>query len=337
MPEMHEALFYNRLKGKIVQCCLCRRQCAIDDGETGKCGVRKNVEGKLYSLVYGRTLTMSIDPIEKKPLFHFKPGSQCMGVSTYGCNFFCLHCQNWQISQQRSEQAIAAVPFTSPKEIVEQALGAGVEGIAYTYTEPTVFAEYALDTMKLARKKGLYNVWVSNGYMSKECIDAVAPFLDAINVDLKGNALFYRDVCGSVKIEFIKENIAYLHKKKIRMEITNLIVLGYNDKERDFREVAEFIAGLSPLVPVHFTRFWPMHKMPHLPPTDAGKLYRAREIALEKGLKYVYTGNLGQEESTKCPKCNSTLIKRSGFSAKPLGLENAGKCKKCHFKTGIML
>ncbi len=335
--ELHEALFYKALKQGIVQCNLCHRSCAIKRGDSGKCGVRKNVGGKLYSLVYGRTLTMEIDPIEKKPLFHFKPGTQCTGISTYGCNYFCLHCQNWNISQQRSEEVIAKVPFTSPQQIVEQTLAAGVEGIAYTYIEPTIFAEYALDTMKLARKNGLYNVWVSNGYMTKECIDAIAPFLDAINIDLKGDSRFYKEVCGNAKMEFVKENIAYFHKKKTHMEVTNLIVPGYNDSEEDFREVGEFVASIDAMIPLHFTRFYPMYKMSHLPSTDVEKLHKAKDVALKAGLKYVYIGNVAEEESTLCPKCNAVLVKRYGFSAEPPELTKGGKCKKCGFSSGIIV
>jgi len=335
--ELQEAMFYKKLGEKAVQCFLCRRECAIAEGNKGACGARKNICGKLYSLVYGRTLTTNIDPIEKKPLYHFRLGTQCLGISTFGCNFSCGHCQNWEMSQQRSEQAIAKVPFTSPEEIVGQTLAAGVEGIAYTYNEPAVFAEYALDTMKLARKKGLYNVWVSNGYMSVECIEEIAPFLDAINVDFKGNREFYREVCGNVNIEFVKENIRLLHEKKVHMEIACLIIPGYNDTEKDFLETAEFIAGIDPLIPVHFSRFWPQYKMAHLPPTDTGKLRMAKEIALKAGLKHVYLGNIAEEESTKCPKCGSVLVKRFGMAAEPVGLAKGGKCKKCGAKTGIIL
>ncbi len=292
MFELHEALFYKKLKNNLVKCNLCMRACTISEKGGSQCGVRKNVNGKLYSLVYGRTITMSIDPIEKKPLFNFKPGSKCLGISTYGCNFMCKHCQNWKISQERSEKAILAVPFKSPKEIVEQTLAVGVEGIAYTYTEPTIFAEYALDTMKIARKKGLYNVWVSNGYMSKECIDEIAPFLDAINVDLKGNAKFYKEVVGNANIDFVKENIVYLYKKKIHLEVTNLIVPGFNDTEKDFKELAEFVAGIDKKIPLHFSRFYPMYKLDYLPPTDIDKLHKAKEIAEKTGLKFVYLGNV---------------------------------------------
>jgi pyruvate formate lyase activating enzyme len=337
MPELHEAMLYSKAKDKKVKCGLCRRNCLIQENGKGQCGVRKNIEGKLYSLVFGRTLTASIDPIEKKPLYHFKPGSQCLGVSTYGCNFFCKHCQNWGISQQRHEEAISKVPFTSPEEIVEQALAAGVEGIAYTYTEPTIFAEYALETMKLAKKKGLYNVWVSNGYMTRQCIDEIAPFLDGINVDLKGDAKFYREIVGNANIDFVKENISYLHKKKVHLEITNLIVPGYNDKERDFKEVSKFVAVMGLLVPLHFTRFSPQYKLGHLPPTDVAKLHLAKEVAEKAGLKYVYVGNVFEEESTKCPECGAVLVKRAGFASQAVGLGKDGKCKKCGAGTGIIV
>jgi len=334
--DLHEAMLYRKLKGNSVKCGLCMRSCTIAEGNVGMCGVRKNIKRKLFSLVYGRTLTMEIDPIEKKPLFHFRPGSHCLGISTYGCNFSCLHCQNASISQQRSEEAIAAVPFISPEEIVENALASGIEGIAYTYTEPTIFAEYALDIMKLARKKGLYNVWVSNGYMSKECIDAIAPFLDAINIDLKGNERFYREVCGNASMRFVKENIALFHKKKIHQEITTLVIPGYNDNEADFKEVSEFIASIDREMPLHFTAFWPQYKLEHLPPTDSGKLRQAKEIALKAGVKFVYIGNIAGEENTLCPKCGATLVKRFGFAAQPIGLGKNGKCKKCGAKSGII-
>jgi len=337
VPLHCKASFYKKLPEKKAQCFLCRRNCLIAENEKGQCGVRKNIGGKLYSLVYGRTLTMSIDPIEKKPLFHFKPGSQCLGISTFGCNFFCLHCQNWEMSQQRNDAVMEKTPFTSPKQIVEETLAAGVEGIAYTYTEPTIFTEFALDTMKLARKKGLYNVWVSNGYMTRQCIDAIAPFLDAINVDLKGNARFYKEVCGNANIDFIKENISYLHKKKIHEEITCLLVPGYNDNEKDFKEVADFVAGVDEMMPLHFSRFWPQYKMRHLPPTDLQKLRRAKEIALKAGVKFVYVGNVEEEESTLCPKCGSVLVKRFGFSAEKKDLDKKGNCAKCGAKTGIIV
>jgi pyruvate formate lyase activating enzyme len=270
----------------------------------------------------------------KGPVYNLEVKSE----HSYLANFVSVaNCQNAGISQQRSEDAISKVPFTSPEEIVEQAVAAGVEGIAYTYTEPTIFAEYALDTMRLARKKGLYNAWVSNGYMSKECIDAIAPFLDAINIDLKGNAEFYKEVCGNANIDFIKENISYLHKKKVHLEVTCLLVPDYNDNEKGFREISEFIASIDKKMPLHFTAFWPQYKMRHLPPTDLQKLQKAKEIALKAGLEFVFIGNTGEEESTNCPKCGDLLVRRIGFAAEAIGLDKNGKCKKCGEKTGIIV
>jgi len=339
MPKenMHEALFYKALSKNLVQCSLCMRKCTIAPDARGFCGVRKNIGGRLYSLVYGKTLTMSIDPIEKKPLYHFRPGSQCLGISTYGCNFSCKHCQNSDISQERSERAISNIPFTAPEKIVENALSAGADGIAYTYTEPTIFTEYALDTMKIAKKKGLYNVWVSNGYMGKECAEEIAPFLDAINIDLKGNARFYKEVCGNADIKFVKENIRLFHKKGIHVEVATLVVPGFNDSEKDFREVSSFIASIDKGMPLHFTRFYPQYKLDYLPATDLEKLRTAKKTALETGLRFVYLGNLLDEEDTMCPKCGSVLIRRMGLSSKVEGLKGNGKCSKCGAKTGIIL
>jgi len=337
MAELHEASFYRKLKNKEVKCNLCMRTCSIKDGCRGQCGVRKNIGGKFYSLIYGKTVSMEIDPIEKKPLFNFKPGTYCMGISTFGCNFMCKHCQNWTTSQGRREDVIAKVPNVSPKEIVEQTLDAGIKGIAYTYTEPTIFAEYALDTMKIAKKKGLYNVWVSNGYMTRECIDAIAPFLDAINVDLKGDARFYKEIVGNANVEFVKDNIVYLHKKKVHIEVTNLIVPTFNDSDKAFEDISEFIASIDKAIPLHFTRFWPQYKLTNLPSTDVESLHRAKEFGNKAGLKYVYVGNVAEELSTNCPKCNAVLVKRIGFSAQPTGLVKGGKCKSCGFKTGFVV
>lgn len=327
MQKQKEAMFWKK-EGDAVRCHLCNRNCRIAEGKTGFCRVRKNISGKLISLVYGKTLTLTVDPIEKKPLFHFKPGSQSVGVSTYGCNFRCLHCQNFHISQMFDEKAIEAVPYTSPEQIVERTLSESVEGIAYTYTEPTIFTEYALDTMKLAKKKGLYNVWVSNGYMSRECADAVIPHLDAINIDLKGGEKFYKEVCGNVLREKILENIKYFHEKGIHVEVTNLIVPGHNDGEKDFKEVSEFIHSLSPEMPLHFSRFFPYNKMDYIPPTDASKINKAVEIAKKNGIKYVYRGNLAGEDNTYCKKCKSLLVRRELYNIGVIGLEG-NKCAKC--------
>jgi len=337
MPEkeLHEALFWKKEKDGRIKCNACQRNCIIGEGKTGFCRVRKNIEGKLYSLVYGKTLTLEVDPIEKKPLFHFKPGSQCTGVSTYGCNFACLHCQNFHLSQKFTEEMIEKVPFTSPKEIVERTLELGVQGIAYTYTEPTIFIEYALDTMKEAKKFGLYNVFVSNGYMSEELLQAAKPYLDAINVDLKGNQKFYQEVCGGVKEEGVKNTIRWLYKNRIHNEVTYLIIPGFNDKEEYFKETAEFILSLSDSIPLHFSRFYPMNKLDYLPATDPKTVFKAKEIAENLGLKYVYAGNLQAEENTLCPKCKNLLVERYHYNTEMPGIKE-GKCSKCGSKAEII-
>ncbi len=334
---MKEAIFYKKLKENKVQCTACNRYCVIEDGKIGNCGVRKNIGGKLQSLVYNRTLTLTVDPVEKKPLFHFRPGTHCLGISTFGCNFHCLHCQNSDISQEFSESKIGDIPQTTPKEIVERTLEAHAEGIAYTYTEPTVFAEYALDTMKLASKKGLYNVWVSNGYMTRSVIDAISPYLDAINIDLKGNARFYKEVCGNVSAEKVMENIRYLHEKKIHDEITYLIIPGYNDNDSDIQKAVDFVATVDKGMPLHFSRFFPQYKMNAVSPTPNAILQRAREIAKKAGLQHVYLGNVGEEENTFCQKCNALLVRRIGYSVSIEGLKANGACKNCGTKTGIVL
>jgi pyruvate formate lyase activating enzyme len=207
-------------------------------------------------------------------------------------------------------------------------LSNGAEGISYTYTEPSIFFEYALDTMKLAKEKGVYNVWVSNGYMTEALLRELKPFLDGINIDLKGDARFYKEVCGAADIKYVKENIEWCHENKVHLEVTNLIIPGYNDTEKDFKEVSEFIASLSRDIPLHFTRFFPAYKMTQVPPTEVKVLEQAEKIAEKAGLKHVYLGNIGQEENTLCPECRAVLVRRKAFFAEREGLKE-NKCGKC--------
>jgi len=307
----------------------------VPEGGAGYCRVRKNAGGKLQSLVYGRAITLTVDPIEKKPLFNFMPGSNCNSVSTYGCNFRCEFCQNHHISQDFTEKMVESVKETAPEAIVRDTLEKGVEGIAYTYVEPTIFAEYALDTMKLARKEGLYNVWVSNGYMTKEAGKEIAKHLDAINIDLKGNEEFYKKMCGNVERAHILDSIRFFHKKGVHVEVTNLIVPDYNDSKKDFEEIASFVASLDKRVPLHFSRFYPHYKMQDTPVTPAEKMLKARDIAKEKGLFYVYLGNFEAESDTFCPECGKKLIERGGCSALAIGLGEKGECTACGAETGI--
>jgi pyruvate formate lyase activating enzyme len=308
----------------------------IAEGKTGNCHVRKNISGKLQLLTFNKTLTMTIDPIEKKPLFHFKPGTHCLSISTFGCNFHCLQCQNFEISQEFSEQAIEKIPETTPEQIVQRAILSRSQGIAYTYTEPTVFAEYALETMKLAHKKGLYNVWVSNGYMTREVIDTISQFLDAINIDLKGNARFYKEVCGNAEIEKVKDNINYFARKKIHQEITYLIIPGHNDNVQDIKEACDFLAGIDKNIPLHFSRFFPLYKMQDKAITQIETLQRAKEIAEATGLQFVYIGNIGEEENSFCPKCKNKLVQRLGYDSSIIGLDAKARCKKCCFQTNFL-
>ena len=326
--KFQEAKFWKAIDGKI-QCKLCNRYCIIEEGKSGNCKVRKNISGKLVSLVYGKAVSLAIDPIEKKPFFHFKPGTNCLSFGTYGCNFHCKQCQNYEISQDFTEQAIKALPYTSPEQIVQSCLDQNLPGLAYTYTEPTIFAEYALDTMKLAKEKSLYNVWVSNGYTTKSALDEIIPYLDAINIDLKGNDKFYKDVCGNIKRERVLENIKYLHEKKVHVEVTNLIVPGFNDSEKDFQEISEFILSVDEEMPLHFSAFYPCYKLDYLPRTDPAKISQAKEIAEKAGVKHVYAGNLKGEENSYCKKCKNLLVKRTSFySTEVVGLEG-NKCSKC--------
>ena len=322
-----EALFYRKLKGKsgLVKCELCPRLCVIAPGKTGFCRVRMNDGGVLRSLVYGRPVTIAVDPIEKKPLFHFAPGSRCLSLATVGCNLCCKFCQNASISQEyvaRNGESMEA------KDVVELARREGADGIAYTYTEPTVFYEYALDIMKLARRAGLYNVWVSNGYTNPPAIKKMAKYLDAVNVDLKGDDGFYKKVCGGLGIAPVFEALKAYKREGVWIEVTNLIIPGYNDSAKSIANLVEWIGkNLGKATPLHFSAFYPCYKLTSTPATKAATLERAVAIARKKGMKWVYAGNVhgNKYESTWCWKCGSLVIKRAGFDVLSLDSD----CPKC--------
>lgn len=334
--KLKEAMFYDKLKDKTVKCFLCHRDCVIVEGKKGFCRVRKNIDGKLYSLVYGKTVSMEVDPVEKKPLYHFMPGSSCLSISTLGCNFACLHCQNYFQSQADPEKV--EVPFTNPEEIIDEAVSSGCQGISYTYNEPTIFFEYALDVMRLAKKNGLYNAWVTNGYMSKQVIDELKGLCNASNIDLKGDNAFYEKVVGNAKAGFVKENIMLHHEKGIHVEVTNLIIPGWNDKQNQIKGIIDFIVSVDKEMPLHFTRFFPVYKMQDVPPTELSTLNKAYEMAKKAGLKHVYVGNIGNGfNDTYCPNCNSQLIERIFYSTYLTGLSPGSTCKNCGIKTNIIL
>ena len=300
--------------------------------KAGACAVRKNIDGKLYTLVYGKAIACHVDPIEKKPLFHFKPGSRIYSFATAGCNFKCEFCQNWEISQiSKGETGEIIGENKSPKQIVKEALAYKCNSIAMTYVEPTIFYEYGLDTCKEAKKHGLFTVFVSNGYINSKPIDKIQPYLDAINIDLKSfNDDFYKKVCGG-RLKPVLDSIKYYHKKGVWVEITTLVIPGENDSDAELKQIAEFIASVDKNIPWHVSRFHPDYKMTDKSFTPVKTLYKAHDIGKKAGLKYIYVGNvLGDKyEHTYCPECNKILVKRWGFKILENNIEK-NKCKFCN-------
>lgn len=330
---MKEAMFYRPLGDNRVHCFLCSQHCRIEPGSVGKCGVRENREGKLWSLVYGKLIARHIDPIEKKPLFHYLPGTDSYSIATAGCNFRCLFCQNSDISQAPRESGAVFGREVAIEAIVRQARAQGCASISYTYTEPTIFMEYALDIANAARGRGIANVFVSNGYMTRESLDIIAPLLGAANVDLKAfTDSFYQEQCGA-RLKPVLATIESMREKGLWLEITTLLVPGLNDSEGELRELAGFIANLGVEIPWHVSRFYPAYLLTDRGPTPVEKVRRAREIGLEAGLRYVYTGNIpGDEgESTYCHSCGEILIKRVGYSIRKQNMKD-GACTGCGTK-----
>lgn len=324
---MKEALFYEKIGGNSVKCNLCAHRCKILESKRGICGIRENNGGTLYTLVYDRVVSRMVDPIEKKPLFHFFPGSSSYSIATVGCNFRCLNCQNYDISQMpRDLKGKIVGENVTPDEIVEDARRYGCQSIAYTYTEPTIFFELAYDTAKLAKKQGIRNVFVTNGYMTEEALKEISPYLEAAHVDLKSfDDAFYRRVCGA-RLQPVLDSIR-LHKELgIWVEIVTLIIPNLNDGETNLRKIAEFIADLDMGIPWHVSRFYPTYKLLDQPATPVPVLRRATEIGKEAGLRYVYQGNVpGEGEDTYCYNCGELVVKRMGYQI----LENRIKDSSC--------
>jgi len=328
-----EAMFWKK-EGNAIECQLCPQNCRLCKGGTGTCRARKNVGGKLVALTYSRPCSLAIDPIEKKPLYHFMPGSRVLSIATTGCNLKCRFCQNWEIAQADFDD----IPNEriSPEEIVNKAVETKCCGIAYTYTEPTVFYEYSLDIAKLAKKKGLFNVFVTNGVINKEPLKKIAGYIDAANIDLKGfTGEYYKRVCGG-KLEWVKKSIKWYREIGIHVEITNLIVPSFgdfvgNDNIGNIKKMCEWIKKeIGAETPVHFSRFFPMYKLKHLIPTPVETLMKAREAAMDAGLKHIYIGNvMGQDlDNTLCSKCSEVLVRRTGYIITDNKIEK-GKCPKC--------
>ncbi|NTW54707.1 MAG: AmmeMemoRadiSam system radical SAM enzyme [Chlorobaculum sp.] len=333
---MREANFYHAAPDGVLQCDLCRHYCRIRPGSSGICRARRNVGGKLFTLAYGKAVAQTADPVEKKPLCHFMPGSITWSLGAPGCNFRCANCQNWQISQMIPDDSI---PLNKPEEIVQNAQLAGCQSITCTYTEPTIFAEYALETMMLSRQAGLKNIWVSNGYLSKICLDAIRPWLDAINVDLKSmDDAFYRRMCGA-RLDPVLDSLRQIHRSGIHLEITTLVIPGHADDPAMLQRLASFIVrDLGAETPWHLTPFWPeiSWKMQETPPTSPEMIEKAWEIGRKAGLSYIYAGKAHSD--TLCPRCGARLVARNTtpFSDNQIERFDAdGRCPACHAPSPI--
>lgn len=348
MPtKSNTAMLAKPLQNKAVQCVACNRYCKIPNGQSGFCGVRANNDGKLELLVYGKPCAVWIDPIEKKPLFHFLPGSKSFSIGTFGCNYKCAFCQNFDISQAPHEARakdpkgwrnyfqglIDRLQELPPEAIVDAAVKNGCESISFTYNEPTIFTEYAIDIMKLAKKKGLKGVYVTNGYESEECWDAIKDYIDAANIDLKAyNQKFYTELCKVPDFEYVKNSIKYAKKLGIWVEVTTLLIPDWNDNPKELQDEAKWLASVDKDMPWHVTAFHPDYKLMDKEATPPETLIRAREIGKAAGIRHVYCGNLGgayaNYETTICPKCKKEIVARIGFNIMRNDVID-GKCKFC--------
>ncbi len=332
---MKEALLYKKLPNKKVRCGVCQRRCTITTGQIGYCGTRANEKGKLYTLIYEVVSSINVDPVEKKPLFHFYPGTQALSLGTLGCNFRCIHCQNWEISYAKLEPHKLQLDShtLTPEETITLAKKYNAKGIAWTYNEPTIWFEYTLDSAKLAKKAGLYTVYVTNGFITPEALDMIGPYLDAFRVDIKS---MNKNVCRELTHMKDFENILAVSKRakekwNMHVEFVTNIIPGYNDKDKELEKIAQAIKKeLGPDTPWHVTRFYPAAQLNNIPPTPIETLEKARQIGRKVGLSFVYIGNVAQHEgeNTYCPRCNQLVIERKGYFVKLLGVKN-GKCKFC--------
>ena len=333
-----EAYLYEKGPGGSVRCILCSHRCVIGEGRRGICGVRECRDGRLMTLVFDRVVSLGVDPVEKKPLFHFLPGTLSLSLATVGCNFRCEFCQNFSISQlARAGGPLPGEPVT-PGELAILAASRGCPSISYTYTEPTVFYELTRETGLLAREKGIRNIYVTNGYMSPEAVHEMRDFLDAANVDLKSfSDEFYRHYCGA-RLEPVLESIRALHRAGVWLEITTLVIPGRNSDPAELRQIAEFIASVDPRIPWHVSAFHPDYRMTDVPRTAAALLEKACALGEEAGLQYVYSGNVPGHpaESTRCPSCRRVLVERAGFRVVRNELSRP-ECPHCHEPVAIVL
>jgi pyruvate formate lyase activating enzyme len=328
--SLHEAMLYEKQEENKVKCSLCARRCLISDAATGFCLVRKNQGGVLYTLNYGKAVSAGVDPIGKKPLSHFNPGALVLSIAAAGCNFRCQFCDNWMISQDKE---VAGRPFP-PEEVVKSALDSQCQGISFTYTEPTIFMEYAYDTAKLAHEAGLFNTFVTNGYMTPEAVRTIAPYLDAATVDFKGGGdpEFYKSIMAVPNVEHIYETLKELKLGGVHIEITNLVVPKIGDSMAKIEAMATWIkAFLGADTPFHLLRFHPDYKLTTVPATGIKEMEKAYMVAKHAGLNYVYLGNVPghASENTFCPNCNETVIRRVGFEITQWNLKDDMRCPVC--------
>ena len=315
-----------------VKCLLCPRECVLGNGDRGDCRVRMNIDGKLQTLVYGKPCAVHVDPIEKKPLYHYLPSTSSFSIATAGCNLHCMYCQNWEISQREPENTRNM--DLSPSEVVRQAMAAKCKTIAYTYSEPIIFFEYAADTGRLAHKNGLLNVWVTAGYINPEPLKEAVTFVDAANIDLKGITDKFYKAMSKASLDPVLNTIKTMKREGVWVELTNLVVPTYNDTREDFVKLCDWVMdNVGPEVPVHFARFWPMYQLKNLPPTPEEVLTQARETAMSRGIHYAYVGNVPGHEgnNTYCPACKKIVIKRRGYMILEYNIAE-GKCKSCGHK-----
>ncbi len=330
---MKKAYLWKPKPDNKTQCYLCSHYCLLEDGEKGICGVRQNQDGKLYSLNYAKAIAANIDPIEKKPLYHFLPGSKIFSIAAAGCNFRCDFCQNWRSSQiTKGETGRIVGEDFPPEEVVAEARKYDCPSIAYTYTEPTIFFEYAADSAELAQEKGIKNVFVSNGFQTDKTIDKMEGLIDAANIDLKAfSDDYYQNICGA-RLKPVLDSIKSMHERGIWVEVTTLIVPEANDDPDELKELAEFLVNISPDIPWHISRFTPQYKMSDSYPTPKETLLQAAEIGEEAGLNYIYVGNIHLEKysHTYCPECGEKVIDRSGYRGKSKLKD--GHCPECNTK-----
>jgi pyruvate formate lyase activating enzyme len=326
---MIDALLYEKKENKQVICHLCAHECHLMNGKLGACHVRKNIDGDLFSLNSNRVVAMNMDPIEKKPLYHFLPGSKSFSIAAMGCNFSCRFCQNHSISMIQTEDDIRGDDI-SPEQLVAMALRNRAQSISYTYTEPTVFFEMMLATAKLARKAGLKNVLVSNGYLTHQALTMLGPFLDAANIDLKSfSDVFYRKYC-SARLKPVLETISTLKNMNIWVEVTTLLIPDLNDDRNEISRLVGFLYELDAAIPWHVSRFFPQYELTDIPVTSVNSIYEILQIGVDKGLKFLYGGNIADSywNDTHCPQCHEILIKRSGYCSESTGLQD-GNCRFC--------